>query len=205
MIRINLLGISKEALKEMAAPQVGVAEKVAGLEKFKIPIIVVVAAVAVLIVGWRWYSLSSTISQLNEDIAQEEERKRRLEEIAKKAKAFEESKQQLESKIKIISDLKNNQQTPVYILDEVSQQLDDYVWISNMKLEGMSLSLNAKAFTLIAMTNFIHNLDESSYINTVNLKSASESGGLISFILDCTLKMIRPTQSPKAEAEEEAS
>ncbi len=84
----------------------------------------------------------------------------------------------------------------------MSQQLDDYVWISNMKLAGMSLSLDAKAFTLIAMTNFIHNLGESPYINSVNLKTASESAGLISFMLDCTLKMTRPTQSPKAEAEE---
>jgi Tfp pilus assembly protein PilN len=202
MIRINLLGISKEALKEMAAPEVGVAEKVAGLEKFKIPIIAGVTVVAVFYLAGKWHSLSSQITKLDDDIAHEEERKRHLEEIAKKAKAFEESKLQLESKIKIISDLKNNQQTPVYILDEVSQQLDDYVWISDMKLAGMSLSLNAKAFTLIAMTNFIHNLDESPYIGGVNLKSANESGGLISFTLACTLKMTRPTQSPEAEAEE---
>jgi type IV pilus assembly protein PilN len=202
MIRINLLGISKEALKEMAAPEVGVAEKVAGLEKYKIPIIVGVVVVAVFYVGAKWRSLSSEINRLNDDIAHEEERKRHLEEIAKKAKAFEESKQQLENKIKVISDLKNNQQTPVYILDEVSQQLDDYVWISNMNLAGKSLSLNAKAFTLIAMTNFIHNLDESPYIRGVNLKSATEATGLISFMLDCTLNMTRPTQSPEAEAEE---
>ncbi|UCF79933.1 MAG: PilN domain-containing protein [Acidobacteriota bacterium] len=202
MIRINLLGVSKEALKEMAAPAVGVAEKVAGLEKFKIPIIAAVAVVALLYLAGRWHSLSSQISQLNDDIAQEEERKRHLEEIAKKAKAFEESKQQLENKIKVISDLKNSQQTPVYILDEVSQQLDDYVWIADMKLAGMSLSLKAKAFTLIAMTNFIHNLDESPYIKGVNLKSANERSGLINFALDCTLKMTRPTQTPEAEAEE---
>jgi Tfp pilus assembly protein PilN len=202
MIRINLLGISKEALKEMAVPQVGVAEKVAGFEKFKIPIIAGVAVVALFYVVVKWHSLSSQIARLDDDIAQEEDRKRHLEEIAKKAKAFEESKQQLESKINIISDLKNNQQTPVYILDEVSQQLDDYVWISTMRLAGMSLSLNAKAFTLIAMTNFIHNLDESPYINGVNLKSASESAGLINFALDCTLKKTRPTQPAKAEAEE---
>ncbi len=202
MIRINLLGISKEALKEMAAPEAGVAEKVAGFEKFRVPIIAGVAIMAVFYTGWRWHSLSSEIAQLEDDITAEEERKRHLEEIAKKAAAFEESKLQLESKIKVISDLKNGQQTPVYILDEVSQQLDDYVWISQMKLEGMSLSLNAKAFTLIAMTNFIRNLDESSYVSSVNLGSATESSGLISFTLDCRLKSTRPTTSTEAETEE---
>ncbi len=98
MIRINLLGISKEALKEMAAPQVGVAEKVAGLEKFKIPIVAGVAVVALFYVAGKWHSLSSQITQLDDDIAQEEERKRHLEEIAKRPRPLRKANSSLRAR-----------------------------------------------------------------------------------------------------------
>jgi Tfp pilus assembly protein PilN len=197
MIRINLLGVASEALKAMAVPEgagagAAVVEKVKGLEKLMGPIAGVVFLIGAAYIGLTWVRNNGELDRLGREIAEETQRKQHLAEVQAKAKEFESKKTELESKIKVITSLKENQQTPVFIMDELSARLDDHVWFEDMKLKGRGLEIKAKAFTLTAMTNFLKNFTASPYVATYSLKRAADQRGVVSFEIICTLKGVRP-------------
>jgi Tfp pilus assembly protein PilN len=201
MIKINLLGVSKEALKEMAGAQASaeVAQRVAGLEKYKVPIMAVALVAGVLVSGMTWYSLNAKLEKTEEDLREQEALKRELEAVAKKVEEFEKTKKNLETKYNTLRNLREQQVTPVYVMDDISSRLDDYVWLESLDLKEKSLKLKGTAYTIISMTNFMRNLQDSPYFSSVILLGAKENKGYIAFDLSCTLRMLRPGEPVKEE------
>ncbi len=56
----------------------------------------------------------------------------RLEEIRKKGEEYEEQKALLARKIDLITELKKQQAVPVHILDQISRNLPDFLWLDRM-------------------------------------------------------------------------
>lgn len=204
MIRINLLGVSKEALSQMAAQQGSTSEVSAGFDKYKGFIFGAMALVALLIAGGMLMSKTSRLDDLRGQLNVELDRKKRLEKVQQKADEFEEAKARLNKKIEVISSLKNNQVTPVYIMDEVSRRLDKHVWLTDMKLSGNRLTLKGSAFTYIAMTNFMAQLRSSAYVQDIILKRADEKKGNISYEMDCILFRTTPAPEKKKVSKAES-
>jgi len=181
MIKINLLAGTQQV--KARAPKVPRFEGVGTLGQNVLMAGVVI--LALLFIGWRWYSLESEHRQLHDEIVKAQAEKERLQAIIKKGEEYKAKKELLQRKIALITQLKRNQSGPVHLLDEVSKQLPDFLWLDNMTESGQSISIQGKATTYNAVSNFYNNLTGSRYFQNVILGPISAIPVGVTFSLTC--------------------
>jgi len=156
-----------------------------------------VVVLAALVVGWRWYGLTSEHRGLVAEIARAEQEKERLQAIIKKGEDYKAKKDLLQRKIALVSQLKRNQSGPVHLLDEVSKQLPDFLWLDNMTESGWSVQIQGKATTYNAVSNFYNNLTGSRYFENVVLGPITAIPQGVTFSMSC--QFIPQPATPGAE------
>ena len=77
--------------------------------------------------------------------------------------AFEVRKQQLEQRVALIDELRKGQNAPVHMVDQISRALPDMTWLTTLKQEGYTLTLQGRCLTLTALSDFVGNLEASRY------------------------------------------
>ena len=189
MIKINLLAERKAA--KAKAPGGGL--KLEGFSGGSNVLLLGVLLVGLLVAGG-WYLMTSN------ELKAQQERKReaeaevaRLVEIRKKADEFKRQKELLERKINLITELKKKQSVPVHILDQVSRNLPDFLWLDSMTAASNQVQIAGKATTYNAVSNFYDNLIASGQFQNVVLGRTSEITEGVTFSLTCTYQ-------PPAEA-----
>lgn len=182
MIRINLIAEAQKAKggREKAAP------RLQGSGALGQNILMVgVVILALLVVAWRWYGLASEHRQLVSEIARAEQEKERLQAIIKRGEEYRAKKELLQRKIDLVSQLKRNQSGPVHLLDEVSKQLPDFLWLDQMTESGWTVSIQGKATTYNAVSNFYNNLTGSRYFENVVLGPITAIPQGVTFSMSC--------------------
>jgi type IV pilus assembly protein PilN len=144
-----------------------------------------VVILAILFIGWWWYGLASEQRKLTEEIGRAEKERERLKAIIKKGEEFKAKKELLQRKINIITQLKRNQSGPVHLLDEVSKQLPDFLWLDTMTESGFNIQISGKATTYNAVSNFYNNLTGSRYFQNVVLGPITSVPVGVTFSLTC--------------------
>jgi type IV pilus assembly protein PilN len=144
-----------------------------------------VVLLAVAYVGWQWYDLAVEQHTLVAEIAKAEKEKERLQVIIKKGEEYKAKKELLQRKITLITQLKHNQSGPVHLLDEVSRQLPDFLWLDSLTEGGFNVQINGKATTYNAVSNFYNNLTGSRYFENVVMGSISSIPVGVQFSLTC--------------------
>lgn len=182
MIKINLIaGTEKGKAREKAAPRLE-GSGVLGQNVLMIGVVVLAA----LVVGWRWTSLASEHRRLAAEIVRAEQEKERLQAIIKKGEEYKAKKDLLARKIELVSQLKRNQSGPVHLLDEISKQLPDFLWLDTMNEAAWNVMINGKATTYNAVSNFYNNLTASHYFQNVVMGPITAIPAGVSFSLTCT-------------------
>src|SRR5204863_4201735 len=118
MIRINLLASERAQAKKKLTFQAGQKLIVGGS---------LILVVALLFIGWRYWSLTRQSTQLNVDIASAQQERTRLQSIIQKVQDFEARKAQLSQRVVLIEGLRREQKGPVHMLDEISKALPPMV------------------------------------------------------------------------------
>ena len=181
MIKINLLAGTEKA--KARAPKTPKFEGVGTLGQNVLMAGVVI--LALLFIGWRWYSLESEKRALQAEIVKAQAERERLQAIIKKGEEYKAKKELLERKINLITQLKRNQSGPVHLLDEVSKQLPDFLWLDSMNEAGQSITIQGKATTYNAVSNFYNNLTGSRYFQNVVLGAISAIPVGVTFSVTC--------------------
>ncbi len=196
MIKINLLAQAQPAGKaRAAAPRF---EGVGTLgQSFLMVALVVLAA---LFIGWRWYTLASEQKQLQTEVAKAEKERDRLQAIIKKGEEYKVKKDLLQRKITLITQLKRNQSGPVHLLDEVSKQLPDFLWLDSMSESAFNIQISGKATTYNAVSNFYNNLTGSRYFQNVVLGPITSIPVGVTFSLTCHFLPQPASGSPEGQA-----
>src|SRR5881628_3735658 len=186
MIKINLLaGTEKVKARAAKTPRF---EGVGTLGQNVLMAGVVI--LALLFIGWRWYTLESEARMLRTEIAKAQVEKERLQAIIKKGEEYKAKKEQL----------KRNQSGPVHLLDEISKQLPDFLWLDSMNESGSSVVIQGKATTYNAVSNFYNNLTGSRYFNNVVLGTITAIPVGVTFSVTCQF-----VPHPEAQAEANAA
>ena len=181
MIKINLIAEApKGKTREKAAPRLAGTGALG--QNF---LMLAVAIVAALVVGWRWYTLAAEHRALVSEIARAEAERGRLQAIIKKGEEYKAKKELLQRKIELVSQLKRNQSGPVHLLDEISKQLPDFLWLDNMTEASWSVQIQGKATTYNAVSNFYNNLTGSRYFQNVVMGPISAIPAGVTFSLSC--------------------
>lgn len=148
-------------------------------------LMVSVVLLALLFIGWRWYGLASEATRLQGEIVKAEKERERLQAIIKKGEEYKAKKDLLQQKITLITQLKKNQSGPVHLLDEISKQLPDFLWLDTMSESAFNIQINGKATTYNAVSNFYNNLTGSRYFQNVVLGTISSVPVGVTFSLSC--------------------
>ncbi len=193
MIKINLVAERKSPKAKAAAPTLGI-EGTGGSRNL---VLVGVLLLGVLVtLGW-WWSLSRELAFQQQEKVRAEAELERLVEIRRKAEEFKKQKDLLERKINLITELKKRQAVPVHILDQVSKNLPEFLWLDSMSAVNNQISIAGKATTYNAVSNFYDNLVASGQFGDVVLGKTAEIPEGVSFSLSCRFA---PPQAPAPEA-----
>lgn len=201
MIRINLLEETRVEGKAkgrgFALPELQLAENV--------PLFIcggiVIAAVTVM--AFWYFSYRIKIDSLDDQITDTKAKVAKLEHVRKAADDLRRSQDELTRKIEVITQLKANQTVPVQMLDRISRNLADHVWLEDMSFTtGNKLTLQGMAQTPLAVSNFLRNLEQSEYFADVEMGTVRNNRGLTEFSVNMRFRI--PGQ-PEPEPTDRAS
>lgn len=151
MIRINLLGVERQKAKKVAAPSFELGQR--------LPLACSLILVAALLgVGWWYWSLTTTATELDAEIARSQQEATRLRSLLTEVKQFEDRRAQLQQRVQLIEQLRNGQSVPVQLLDHVSRSLPDMLWLTQMEQDNGAVTIEGRSTTLIALSDFVGNL-----------------------------------------------
>jgi type IV pilus assembly protein PilN len=154
MIRINLLAVEREAKKKKATFQSG--------QKVTLACGLVLVLTAGLI-GWRYWLISRESAQLDTDIAAKQAEVTRLHGIIQQVQAFEQQKAQLQQRVVLIEQLRKSQTGPVHMLDQLSRSLPPMLWLTTLKQDDNTITIDGKSTTQTGVSDFVGNLESSGY------------------------------------------
>jgi len=178
MIKVNLLtGAKREPARK--APTI----KLEGFAGGQNILLVVILGLSVAFAGWRYYSLTAETERLEQDLATAHEQLKKVEDDRKAIEVLKAKKAAFQKQIDIITSLKNNQQVPVRLLDEVSRSLPDFLWLVSMQESGNQLTFSGRATTPNAYANFYNNLDASPFFQDVGKISYTADRDDVTFSL----------------------
>ena len=183
MIKINLIQAAKTQRKASFRPRIqGVGDT------FQKLIMVGVVVLALLFISFRWVTLSREKASLRKRIQAAELEKKRLDAIIKRANYFKAQKELLNRKIILITELKKNQSGPVHLLDQMSTNLPEFLWLESMEESNGSVFVRGKATTYNAVSNFYNNLTDSDHFSNVVLGPTVTIPNGVSFSVTCVFR-----------------
>jgi len=120
--------------------------------------------------------------------------KARLQPILREVDRFEAQKRDLQQRVNLIEELRQNQVGPVHMLDQISRSMPDRLWLLDMKQSGNDVTLDGKTSTLSSLADFVANLEASGYFAkpveiTNSEEEKSNDTDLIKFSVKATFEM----------------
>lgn len=186
MIRINLLAERKGGRDAGAAgPTMTVGGEGAGGTLQSLLLAGILIAVLVGFGGF-FFWVKSRVTHLETDIRTADAELARLSEIHKKMDEYTKQKDLLERKVNLITQLKKNQQVPVHLLDQISRNLPDFLWLDNLHQDANNhLVITGKATTYNAVADFYNRLIQSGWFLNVTQGRVNESAEGVTFSITC--------------------
>ncbi|MGE0816394.1 MAG: PilN domain-containing protein [Vicinamibacterales bacterium] len=188
MIRINLLAEKQKA----AAPSrftLDEGKKIAlagGL----------LVALAIGYVGWSFWSMGQEEASLNAEIDAAHAEEQRLIKVISEVHDFEARRERLEQRVSLIEELRRGQTAPVHILDQISRNLPDQMWLTRVGQSGYDLTIEGNCLSLTALSDFVGALEQSRYfarpveiVNSEVVAATSAAPELIKFSVKAGFQM----------------
>ena len=191
MLRINLLPIRQLKKRTKARNQ--------------LLVFFLIFCVVIALLGVTGILLAAKITELNEDIVAKTNEKKSFDQVVQEIADLEKRRLDLNSKIKIINQLKTDSSLTVHVMDEVAKIIDHKrMWITSFNQNGGSLALSGYALDNKTIAEFMENLAlDSEYVNGVNLSNTSLSNvsgnSLKAFSISASVSSPTPPGEPQAE------
>ncbi|MEK6371640.1 MAG: PilN domain-containing protein [Acidobacteriota bacterium] len=199
MIKINLVREGRAVRGAGASPGVSAAAA-AGPSNVN-NILVAGGLILGILVGAGWWFLQKrTLSERQDTVANKSVEAQRLESIIKEVEEYQKRKDSLQKRIDLINNLKQSQKGPVRIMDQISKDLPDLVWLDKLSMSGGLISIEGRGLNPNAIANFVENIKSDSFFEEPDLSSmtgASVSGKTPVYTFVMSFKF---TYAPKGEA-----
>jgi type IV pilus assembly protein PilN len=106
---------------------------------------------------------------------------------------LEKTKKDLSTKVNLIQQLKSKQESTVRMMDEISNALPEWVWLTSLGFSGNIVRLSGKALNNDLIANFINNLKATDSFTNVDFKKSSRKKqskfeDIFTFSLTCQFK-----------------
>jgi type IV pilus assembly protein PilN len=170
MIRVNLLG-TKEPVGggTMIDPGITGGES---SDKKGVFLAVVILGLTVAGIVVLWLSATRKLNQLEESINQLTQEKARLAPIIAQVQEYQAKLAELEEKEKLIERLRTEREGPVRMLDSLSSELPDFVWLTKLQQRGNAITIDGMAASYVSIADYIRKLEDSDWFQDVELIDA---------------------------------
>jgi Tfp pilus assembly protein PilN len=204
MIRVNLVKSEKKEVEETLLP-----EEHAPKEKKKAPLGNLLIALTVVVVGALAYVQKTALDTERALLEEARAEKLKLQPVGAKLDLVEQQKAFLEKKIGLINGLKARQGGAVRIMEEISRDLPDWVWLTEANLRPQGLELKGRALSNIQISDFMRNLEKSGLYDSVGLVGSIQrtmgANSYLEFTLTAAVAAPAPPQAaakgaPSAES-----
>lgn len=154
-----------------------------------------------VVAGGMWWSAKSEIDRLTQAHRDADAELARLEPILEQTELLTAQKDLVARKIDLITNLKKSQSVPVRVLDEISRNLPDFLWLESMASQSGALTIVGKGTTYNAVSGFYKNLSHSGRFSEVTLGRTFEIADGVSFSLTC--KYVSPGETVVSEEQQQ--
>ncbi len=185
MIKINLLRPQKkevirpgEEIEEVIRPEVRKEAK---------NYFVYIILIAIIAIGGMFYFQNRAINHEKKLLERAREEKRKLAHIVKDLEELQKKKLLVERRIELINNLRAKQEAPVIMMDELSKNLPDWVWLTSLKFKSNRIEIKGRALSNNLIADYITNLNRSPYFTNVNLIDSTQKRIKGEVILEFTL------------------
>ena len=173
MIKINLVREGRTVRGGGAAPAAAAAVTGGGSNLNNVLIIAGILLGILAAGGW-WWMKNSTLKERQETVSNKQAEADRLQAIIKQVDDYTKRKESLQKRIDLINQLKQNQRGPVKIMDRVSQDLPDLVWLDRMTMSGGLVAINGRGLNPNAIANFVDNVKNDPLFEEPALGSVTQ-------------------------------
>jgi Tfp pilus assembly protein PilN len=164
LIKINLVRDGRAVRGAAGAPAATAAGAVAGVSGNLNNIFIIgLLVIGVVVSGGWWLLVQRKLDERDEQVRTRKQDAERLETIIKDVAAYQEQKDNLQKRIDLINQLKQNQKGPVRVMDRISQDLPDLVWLDNMAMAATKITLSGRGLNPNAIANFVANIKNDPY------------------------------------------
>ncbi len=191
MIKVNLLSPER---KEIPGGGGEIGSYAESEREAKINIVAVVAAgvITLGIIAFLFFTQSATMDEKERLLDEKKARKAELDVVLKTLTELEKAKKMLDRKVKLIADLKSRQQDAVKMMDQLSNAIPDWVWLTSVSFSGKLLSMAGNAIHNNLISDFINNLKGTGSFYNIQFPGstrARKSGlDVFAFRLTCYYK-----------------
>ena len=123
--------------------------------------------------GW-WFLENRKLADRQEAVARNQEEAKRLEQIIKEVADYQKQKESLQQRIDLINQLKQNQKGPVRLMDRISQDLPDLVWLDKMTVNGGLVTIDGRGLNPNAIANFVEAIKNDPMFEEPDLGNVTE-------------------------------
>jgi len=199
LIKINLVREGRAVRGAGAAPGVSAAAA-AGPSNVN-NILIIGGLILGLLIGAGWWFLQKrALAERQETVAVKTTEAQRLESIIKEVEDYQKRKDNLQKRIDLINQLKQSQKGPVRIMDQISKDLPDLVWLDKLTMSGGVISIDGRGLNPNAIANFVENIKTDKFFEEPDLRSvtgmAVAAGGTPVYSFNMSFKF---TYAPKGE------
>ncbi len=155
MIRINLLPVRAAQKKEKL--------------KSQLSILVLSLILVALVCGVVFFQQQKKNQGLESEIAEINRRNAELQKIIGEVRNYEKKKADLEQKLQVLAQLKQQKSGPVRLMDDLSDALPPELWLTSFAEQGGSIDLAGMADTEQTVALFMQKLEQSPFYENIEL------------------------------------
>lgn len=175
MIKINLVREGRAVRGAGAAPVTAAAAAAGpGASNLNNILIVGLVLLAGLVALGYWFLQKRALDERKEIVDQRTVEAKKLEAIIKEVEDYQKRKDSLQRRIDLINQLKQNQKGPVRIMDQISRDLPDLVWLDRMTISGGRISLTGRGLNPNAIALFVENVKNDPYFEEPQLGTMAQ-------------------------------
>jgi len=128
-----------------------------------------------VLAGGYWFLTKRRFADAEEKKATRTAEAQKLETVIKAVEDFQKQKDNLQKRIDLINQLKQNQKGPVRIMDQISRDLPDLVWLDRMDITNGKVTLAGRGLNPNAIALFVANIKNDPYFEEPNVGAVSQA------------------------------
>jgi type IV pilus assembly protein PilN len=175
LIKINLVREGR-AVRAAGGTSPIAAASAGGPAKLNNILVISLTLVGLLLASGYWFMYNRRLAERKETVRLRKVEADKLESIIRDVENYQKRKESLQNRINLINELKQNQKGPVRIMDQISKDLPDLVWLDTMSIASGSISVTGRGLNPNAVANFVENIKNDPYFEEPSLENLTQTG-----------------------------